>query len=132
MRQALERMERYRYAAVPVLTPDGRYEATLTEGDLAVVHEKQPAGELPKTPNAFRFPAVPRRLPSSRSKSTPRSRNCSPWPTSRTRAGRGRRKAFIGIVTRKSILTWFAEKCPPDGRLPPDRPARQPIGSDAA
>lgn len=34
MRQALERMEYHRYAAVPVLDEDGHYVYTLTEGDL--------------------------------------------------------------------------------------------------
>jgi len=34
MRQALEKMEHHRYTAIPVLDDDGRYVATLTEGDL--------------------------------------------------------------------------------------------------
>ena len=34
VRQAIEKMEHYRYTAVPLLTPEGRYNGTLTEGDL--------------------------------------------------------------------------------------------------
>ncbi|MBE3594745.1 MAG: CBS domain-containing protein [Candidatus Carbobacillus altaicus] len=34
MRQALERMERHRYNAVPIIDQDGRYVGTITEGDL--------------------------------------------------------------------------------------------------
>jgi CBS domain-containing protein len=34
VRQAIERMENHSYTAVPVLTPEGRYDSTLTEGDL--------------------------------------------------------------------------------------------------
>ncbi len=34
LRQALERMEFHRYSAVPLLDDEGRYVATLTEGDL--------------------------------------------------------------------------------------------------
>ncbi|XID91690.1 CBS domain-containing protein [Paenibacillaceae bacterium WGS1546] len=34
LRQTLERMERHRYTAVPVLTESGEYKATVTEGDL--------------------------------------------------------------------------------------------------
>ncbi len=34
MRQALERMEFHRYAAVPLLDDEGHYRGTLTEGDL--------------------------------------------------------------------------------------------------
>lgn len=34
LRQALEKMEHHRYAAIPILTKDGKYFGTLTEGDL--------------------------------------------------------------------------------------------------
>ncbi|MGD7009673.1 CBS domain-containing protein [Metabacillus sp. 84] len=34
MRQALEKMEYHRYTALPLLDDEGRYVATLTEGDL--------------------------------------------------------------------------------------------------
>jgi len=34
LRQTLERMERHRYTAVPVLTESGEYKSTVTEGDL--------------------------------------------------------------------------------------------------
>jgi CBS-domain-containing membrane protein len=34
MRQAIERMENHCYTSIPVLTPDGRYDSTLNEGDL--------------------------------------------------------------------------------------------------
>lgn len=34
VRQALERMEKFRYSAVPVLDDDGLYVGTLTEGDI--------------------------------------------------------------------------------------------------
>ena len=34
VRQAIERMEHHCYTAVPLLTPDGCYAGTLTEGDL--------------------------------------------------------------------------------------------------
>ncbi|WEK54225.1 MAG: CBS domain-containing protein [Candidatus Cohnella colombiensis] len=33
-RQTLERMERYRYTAVPIISEAGEYKATVTEGDL--------------------------------------------------------------------------------------------------
>ncbi|RYM05635.1 CBS domain-containing protein [Sporolactobacillus sp. THM7-7] len=34
MRQALEKMEHYRYSAIPILSKKGKYVGTLTEGDL--------------------------------------------------------------------------------------------------
>lgn len=34
MRQAMEKMEHYRYTAIPILNKQGNYAGTLTEGDL--------------------------------------------------------------------------------------------------
>jgi CBS-domain-containing membrane protein len=34
MRQALEKMEHYRYSSIPILNKKGKYVGTLTEGDL--------------------------------------------------------------------------------------------------
>jgi len=34
LRQTLEKMEHHRYTAVPILTDDGKYVATVTEGDI--------------------------------------------------------------------------------------------------
>ncbi|MFT8317040.1 MAG: CBS domain-containing protein [Sporolactobacillus sp.] len=34
LRQALEKMEHYRYSAIPILTKEGLYAGTLTEGDV--------------------------------------------------------------------------------------------------
>lgn len=34
MRQVMEKMERYGYAAIPVINKEGKYVGTLTEGDL--------------------------------------------------------------------------------------------------
>ncbi|MCC3376803.1 CBS domain-containing protein [Cohnella sp. REN36] len=34
LRQTLEKMERHRYTAVPVISEDGKYVGTVTEGDL--------------------------------------------------------------------------------------------------
>ncbi|BBI36779.1 CBS domain-containing protein [Cohnella abietis] len=34
LRQTLERMERYRYTAVPVISETGEYKSTVTEGDI--------------------------------------------------------------------------------------------------
>ncbi|MEA1962280.1 MAG: CBS domain-containing protein [Bacillota bacterium] len=34
MRQALEKMEYHRYSAIPIISQDGKYQGTVTEGDL--------------------------------------------------------------------------------------------------
>ena len=50
LRQALEKMEFHKYSAVPILTRQGRYVGTLTEGDL-LWYIKKPAGsESPECP----------------------------------------------------------------------------------
>jgi len=42
LRQILERMEHHRYTAVPVISEDGRYVATVTEGDLLWYMKRHP------------------------------------------------------------------------------------------
>lgn len=42
LRQTLERMERHRYTAVPVLSDDGKYIGTVTEGDLLWFMKSRP------------------------------------------------------------------------------------------
>ena len=34
IRQTLEKMEHHRYSSIPILTKDGKYVGTITEGDL--------------------------------------------------------------------------------------------------
>ncbi|MCM3785313.1 CBS domain-containing protein [Neobacillus mesonae] len=45
LRQTLERMEYHRFTAVPILSKDGKYEGTVTEGDL-LWHMKNSKGEI--------------------------------------------------------------------------------------
>ena len=40
LREAIDLMEAHGYSALPILTKQGRYAGTLTEGDLALVHEE--------------------------------------------------------------------------------------------
>jgi CBS-domain-containing membrane protein len=61
MRQALERMERHRYSAVPILDDHGRYVGTLTEGDLLwkLWHLEGPAKQAAER---IHLAEVPRRV----------------------------------------------------------------------
>lgn len=43
LRQTLERMEYHRYTAVPILTDDGKYVGTITEGDLLWFMKSNPS-----------------------------------------------------------------------------------------
>lgn len=61
MRQALERMERHRYSAVPVLDDHGRYVGTLTEGDLLWKLWHTP-GQALETSEHIHLAEVPRRV----------------------------------------------------------------------
>ena len=60
LRQALEKMEYHKYSAVPILSRQGRYVGTLTEGDLLWYIKNQLSLNLKE---AQRIPvtAVPRR-----------------------------------------------------------------------
>jgi CBS domain-containing protein len=110
MRQAIERMEHYRYTAVPVLAPDGRYDGTLTEGDLLWYMKQHPETRFEDTEHVP-LAEVTRRI-------TVRpvdidaeieelfalalDQNFVPVVDSR--------HVFIGIVRRRSILVFFRER----------------------
>lgn len=49
MRQALEKMEYHRYTAIPILTRNGKYVGTLTEGDLLWKLKHTPDLDFDKT-----------------------------------------------------------------------------------
>jgi CBS-domain-containing membrane protein len=49
VRQAIEKMEHWRYSAVPVLTSEGVYESTLTEGDLLWFLKQHPTTRFDET-----------------------------------------------------------------------------------
>lgn len=49
MRQALEKMEHHRWAAVPILDEEGRYVGTLTEGDLLWKMKATPGLDFTRT-----------------------------------------------------------------------------------
>ncbi len=109
IRQTLERMERRHYSAIPVLSPDGRYDSTLTEGDLLWYLKDNPHVSFKDT-ERIRLAEVPRRMlvrPIDISADIEElftlalEQNFVPVIDDR--------KIFIGIVTRKSILNFYAE-----------------------
>jgi len=103
-------MEHHRYTAVPILTPDGRYDGTLTEGDLLWFMKQNPRVSFEDT---ARVPlsAVTRRLtmrPVAIDASIEQlftlalDQNFVPVVDDR--------EVFIGIVRRRSILAFFQER----------------------
>ena len=108
MRQALERMERHRYSAVPLLDDEGRYVATLTEGDLLWKMKATPGLDFEGT-ERVRIVDIPRRLDNrpvsidalmDQLISLAADQNFVPVIDSR--------EVFIGIVRRKAIIEYCA------------------------
>jgi CBS-domain-containing membrane protein len=110
VRQAIERMENHSYTAVPVLTPEGRYDSTLTEGDLLWFMKQHPEVRFWDTERAH-LADVTRRMvlkpvdidaEIEALLSLAVDQNFVPVID-----GRG---VFIGIVRRRSVLTFFRER----------------------
>ena len=104
VRQALERMEKTGYAALPILSKDGRYRGTLTEGDLLRAikkldsmdkrsMEKLCIMDIPRRKN-YETVSVDTKIEDLMSKAV--EQNFVPVVDDRN--------SFIGIITRKAIL----------------------------
>ena len=116
VRQALEKMHNSSYTAVPVIDRDGRYIATINEGDLLWFIVKGEGGEphtleiesLEKFKleevglNTYRNPPVS--INSSIEDLIIRSMETNFVPITDDRG------IFIGIVTRRSIIKHYYEK----------------------
>jgi CBS domain-containing protein len=110
MRQAIERMEHYRYTAVPVLTPDGKYDGTLTEGDLLWYMKEHPetrfedTERMPHTLVKRRIAVHPVDIDAEIEAlfALALDQNFVPVVDGR--------QVFIGIVRRRSILVFFRDR----------------------
>ena len=109
VRQALERMEKSGFSALPILSKNGRYRGTLTEGDLlwaiknknlTDVHAMERVGimEIPLRRN-YMTVSVDTKIEDLMSKAV--EQNFVPVVDDRS--------TFIGIVTRKAILQYCME-----------------------
>jgi len=110
IRQALEKMEHYRYSAVPVINRQGNYTGTLTEGDLlwhirnAGLRDLQEMEEVPMS-------RVQRRWHND-----PVNVNCKIEDLIQTAMNQNfvpvidDNQIFIGIVTRRDIIQYFCQK----------------------
>lgn len=110
VRQAIERMEHHRYTAVPVLTPDGRYDGTLTEGDLLWYLKQHPhitfadTERVPLSDVTRRMPLKPVDIDAEIEAllALAIDQNFVPVVDGR--------QVFIGIVRRRSVLLFFRER----------------------
>ncbi len=126
LRQAIERMEHYRYTAIPVLTPDGRYDSTLTEGDILWFMKQHPDVRFGDTERVA-LADVTRRMvlrpvdidaEIEALLALAIDQNFVPVVDGRS--------AFIGIVRRRSVLLFFRDRMSAALRAATDRPEATP------
>lgn len=109
LRQALEKMEYHRYSAVPMISQDGDYVGTLTEGDLLWgIKNKyglnlKDAESLPITGIARRMDYKSVKADAKMEDLIDRALNQNFVPVVDDRG------SFIGIITRKDIIKYFHE-----------------------
>ena len=106
LRQALERMEASGYAALPILNKKGEYCGTLREGDMLWAVKNMCGMDLKQTENhrimeiAHRRDNVPVHVTASMQDLIARASSQNFVPVVDDKG------AFIGIVTRRSILRY--------------------------
>lgn len=110
LRQALEKMEHHKFSTVPLLTRDGHYVGTITEGDLLWGIKNQydlnlrEAESIPITTIHRRVDYRPVFASSKMEDLIDRALNQNFVPVVDDRG------LFIGIVTRKDIIKYYYEK----------------------
>ncbi len=111
LRQVLEKMEHRGYTAVPLLTADGRYMGTVTEGDLLWkikevgfpdLHELE---DIPITSLNRRRDNQPVNVQTNMEGLLEKITNQNFVPVVDDD------HVFIGIITRKDVLSYLSDKC---------------------
>lgn len=106
MRQAIEKMEYHKYSAVPMITRDGRYAGTLTEGD--ILWEMKRRGIT----NVYETEEIILKKMQRKRDNQPVNVNCRIEDLVMTSMNQNfvpvidDNGIFIGIVTRKSIIEY--------------------------
>jgi len=106
MRQALERMEKSGYAALPILSKDGAYRGTLTEGDLLWAIKNLCVTDLKQTEEHGIMEIAHRRDNRPVSVNTNIEDLISKATDQNFVPVTDDRNAFIGLVTRRAILQY--------------------------
>jgi len=119
LRQTLEKMEYYRYSAIPIIDKQGCYIGTLTEGDLLRYIKDTAQLDLQKAEH-IALSDVPRRWYND-----PINVNCNMEDLLMTSMNQNfvpvidDDRIFIGIITRKDIIQYFYNlytKCSEDAK----------------
>lgn len=110
LRQALEKMEHRRYSCIPMLSRDGRYVGTISEGDLLWGMKNRSIADMKEAENVPII-SIPRRtnykpvhINSNMEDLIDRAINQNYVPVVDDQ------KAFIGLITRKEIIKYCYEK----------------------
>ena len=110
VRQALDKMEGFRYSTIPLLSKDGTYVGTITEGDLLWGIRKEYQMNFKEAENAP-IASIPRRVDYK-----PVSVECKMEDLIDRALNQNfvpvidDKKIFIGIVTRKDIIRFCYEE----------------------
>ncbi len=110
IRQALEKMESHRYSAIPVLTREGRYAGTITEGDMLWGIKNQydlslkDAGNVPVSVIDRRMDYEPVYVNASMEDLIEKALNQNFVPVVDDQ------NCFIGIIRRKHIIGYYYQK----------------------
>jgi len=110
MRQALEKMEHHRYSAIPLIDNSGKYEGTITEGDLLWKLKNTPGLCFENTEKVL-LKDVPQRVHNKPVKITSSIEDLISLTVSQNFVpvidDTG---IFIGIIRRSDIIEYFAKK----------------------
>lgn len=110
IRQALEKMESCGYAALPILSKDGRYKGTLTEGDLLWAIKNLEITDLRSMEDHGIMEIAHRRDNAPVSVSNQVEDLLSKAVAQNFVPVVDDRGTFIGIVTRKAIMQYFIDR----------------------
>ena len=110
LRQVLEKMEYHKYSAVPIISRQGTYVGTITEGDLLWYKKNQLDLNLQEAIRILitnvhrRSDNTPVSIDSNMEDLLDKAMKQNFVPVLDDK------KSFIGIVTRKDIMKYFADK----------------------
>ena len=122
LRQTLEKMEHRKFSCIPLLSPDGKYTGTISEGDLLWGMQRLEISDL-KDAESVPIMAIPRRanykpvhINSDMEDLVDRAINQNYVPVVDDQG------FFIGIITRKEIIKYcykelkkaYADRVPPE------------------
>ena len=110
LRQAMEKMEARRYTAVPIITRQGKYAGTLTEGDLLWGIKNKYALSL-KDAEKIRIIEIPRHADNKPVSADARMEDLIDRVLNQNFVPvLDDQKNFIGIITRKDVISYLCRE----------------------